>query len=143
MSMSQQTHAHITIPADCLPLVAELVARLGGSVADANGEALPIMPMPEAERGGKMLRALRLRAGITQQAVADALGLPQSHVSEFEKDRRAIPYKHAQRLAELLHSIPSHFMIPNAETIAAMSGTGEDGRQTYDGLEAMYKNFGI
>ena len=67
------------------------------------------------------------------------MGLPQSHVSEFEKARRAIPYKHAQKLAELLHSIPSHFMMPNAETIAAMNGAGQDGRKTYDTLEAMYK----
>ena len=140
---TQQVHAHITVPADCLPLVSELVTRLGGNVADVAGNGFPVLPMPEVERGGKMLRALRLRAGMTQQAVADALGLPQSHVSEFEKDRRAIPYKHAQRLAELLHSIPSHFMIPNAETIAAMNGAGEDGRRTYDAPESMYKDLGI
>ena len=140
---TQQVHAHITVPADCLPLVSELVTRLGGNVADAAGNGFPFLPMPEVERGGKMLRALRLRAGMTQQAVADALGLPQSHVSEFEKDRRTIPYKHAQKLAAILHSIPSHFMTPNAETIAAMNGAGVDGRQTYDAPEAMYKNLGI
>jgi len=143
MSTQQQVHAHIMIPADCLPLVAELVTRLGGNVADAAGNGFPILPMPEVERGGKMLRALRNRAGMTQQAVADALGLPQSHISEFEKDRRIIPYKHAQKLAELLHSIPSHFMTPNAETIAAMNGAGEDNRQIYDTPEVMYKNMGI
>jgi transcriptional regulator with XRE-family HTH domain len=99
--------------------------------------------MPEVERGGKMLRALRFRARLTQQAVADALGLPQSHVSEFEKNRRAIPYKHAQKLAELLHSIPGHFMTPNAETIADMNEAREDGRQTYDTPKAMYKDLGI
>ena len=143
MSMSQQTQAHITIPADCLPLVAELVTRLGGSLADARGEAYRVIPMPEVERGGKMLRALRLRAGMTQKALADAIGLPQSHISEFEKNRRSVPYKHARKLAVMLRSIPSHFMTPNAETIAAMNEAEEDGEQTYDTPEAMYKDLGI
>ena len=136
---TQQIQAHITLPADCLPLVAELVTRLGGNVTDAAQNGFAVQPMPEVERGGKMLRALRQRAGMTQQAVADALRLPQSNISEFEKNIRAIPYKHAQKLAILLHSIPSHFMTPNAETIEAMNGAGEDGRQIYDNSEAMYK----
>jgi transcriptional regulator with XRE-family HTH domain len=143
MSTQQHVHAHITIPADCLPLVAELVTRLGGNMADTAEGGFPAQPLPEVERGGKMLRSLRLRARMTQQAVADTLGLPQSHVSEFEKDRRAIPYKHALKLAELLHSIPSHFMTPNAETIAAMNEAGGDDRQTYDTPKAMYKDLGI
>jgi DNA-binding XRE family transcriptional regulator len=143
MSMTQQTQVHITIPADCLPLVAELVTRLGGSMADAGGEAYPVMPMPEIERGGKMLRALRQRAGMTQKALADTIGLPQSHISEFEKNRRTVPYKHARKLAEVLHSIPSHFMTPNAATIAAMNEAGGNGRQTFATTEAMYRDLGI
>jgi len=143
MQTSQQAHAHITIPSDCLPLVAELVARLGGSMADASGEIYPVMPMPEVERGGKMLRSLRLRAGMTQKALADAIGLPQSHISEFEKNRRAVPFKHAQRLAEVLHTVPSHFMTPNADTVAAMNEAGKGDGQAYDTPEAMYKDLGI
>jgi len=141
--MSQQAHVHISIPPDCLPLVAELVTRLGGSMADAGGGVYPVVPTPEIERGGKMLRALRQRAGMTQKALADAIGLPQSHISEFEKDKRAVPFKHAQKLAEALHTIPSHFMTPSAETVAAMNGAEGDGRQTYDTPEVMYKDLGI
>lgn len=140
---TQQVQAHITIPADCLPLVAELVSRLGGNMTDAAGSGFPNIRMPEVERGGKMLAALRRRAGMTQQAVANFLGLPQSHISEFEKNHRAIPYKHAEKLAELLHSIPSHFMTPNTETIAAMNAIEEDNRQIYEKPEAMYKDLGI
>lgn len=135
------SHAQITIPADCLPLVEELVVRLGGELTQNNG--VIVRPMPEVARGGKMLRALRLRAGLTQKALADAVGISQSHISDFEKDRRAIPYKHAHALAAVLHSIPSHFMTPNTETLAAMNEAGEDGRQTYDSPEAMYKDLGI
>jgi DNA-binding transcriptional regulator YiaG len=140
MNTPQQVHAHITIPIDCLPLVAELVTRLGGNIAD-NESSVPALP--EAERGGEMLRILRTRAGMTQQAIANALKLPQSHVCQFEKNRRAIPYKHAKKLAEILNSIPSHFMTPNAETIAAMNGAGEDDRPVYGAPEAMYKQLGI
>jgi len=113
-------------------------------MTDTSGkETSPVMPMPEVDRGGKMLRALRLRAGMTQKALADAIGLPQSHISEFEKNRRAVPYKHAQKLAEVLRTIPSHLMTPNAETIASMNKNTEDGRQTYATPEAMYKDLRI
>ena len=141
MNTPQQIHARITIPAECLPLVTELVVRLGGNITGTDEGGTAIQLMPEIERGGKMLRALRLRAGMTQQAVADALGLPQSHVCEFEKNRRAIPYKHAHKLATLLHSIPSHFMAPNAA--AAADGAEEDERQMSDPPETMYKDLGI
>ena len=141
--MSQQAYAHISIPADCLPLVTELVIRLGGQVMDEASDVLTIPPIPESERVGRMLKRLRRRAGMTQKALADTIGLPQSHISEFEKNRRAVPYKHAQKLAKVLHSIPSHFMTPNAETIAAMNGAGEDGRQIYDTPKTMYKDLGI
>lgn len=138
-----QTHIHATIPADCLSLVTELVTRLGGSMTDANGEAYPTMPMPEIERGGKMLRALRQRAGITQKDLADAIGVPQSHISEFEKNRRAVPYKHARKLAEVLHSIPSHFMTPNAETLAAMQEASGNEEKAYASPKALYDDLGI
>ena len=143
MLNNQVVHAHITVPVDCLPLVAELVTRLGGEVTDTSNDTRQALPMSGVSRGGKMLRALRQRTGLTQKALANSIGLPQSHISEFEKDRRAIPYKHAQKLAELLHSIPSHFMTPNAATIAAMNGAGEDGRKKYDTPDAMYKDLGI
>lgn len=143
MHHTEVTHAHIQIPADCLPLVAELVTRLGGKIVDSGGETFPVLPVPEVERGGKMLKALRLRAGMTQKILAEAIGIPQSHISDFEKNRRAIPFKHAQKLAEVLHSIPSHFMTPNAETIAAMKEAGEGGGKDYGSPEALFKDLGI
>jgi transcriptional regulator with XRE-family HTH domain len=124
-------------------LVAELVTRLGGQIVDEAGDTAPISSIPESERAGRLIKGLRLRAGMTQKTLADAIGLPQSHISEFEKNRRAVPYKHAQKLAEVLRSIPSRFMTPNAETIAAMNGAGEDGRQIYAAPETMYKDLGL
>lgn len=142
MPHSEVTSAHVQIPADCLPLLAELVARLGGKMVGPGGEGFPALPMPEVERGGKMLKALRQRAGLTQKALADVIGIPQSHISDFEKNRRAVPYKYAQRLAEALHSIPSHFMTPNAKTIAAMNESG-DKEKKHDSPAALYQDLGI
>ena len=143
MKTTELAHAYISVPADCLPLVDGLIFRLVVTVTEGGGNALPVLPMPKIERGGAMIKALRQRAGMTQKALADAVNIPQSHISDFEKNRRAVPYKHAQRLADVLHSIPSHFMTPNADTLAAMNGAGEDVRQTYDTPEAMYKDLGI
>jgi DNA-binding XRE family transcriptional regulator len=136
----QQAHVRVSIPADCLPLVAELVARLGGVMADAKAEVSSSAPLPEAAQDGKMLRALRQRAGMTQQALAKAIGLPQSHISEFEKNRRAVPYKHARKLAETLRLIPGRLLTAGIETPAAAKKTKGDGSQAAGAPKASYKN---
>ena len=122
-------------------MVTDLVSRLGGHVAGA--EACSTLPMPELERGGKMLKGLRQRAGLTQKEVADAIGVPQSHISEYEKNKRAIPYKHAEPLAQLLRAIPSHFMTPNAETLAAMKEAAGQGAERFASAEALFEDLGI
>lgn len=143
MQTQQMTHAQIAIPADCFALVTDLVTRLGGQVFDEEGLAVSCRPMPELGRGGKMLKGLRQRANLTQKDVAVALGIPQSHISEFEKDKRSIPYKHAQKLATLLHSIPSHFMTPNAETLAAMGEAGEGKGKQCSSAQELFADLGI
>ena len=142
MQTQQMTHAQIAIPADCLALVTALVTRLGGQVIDKEGLTTPC-PMPEIERGGKMLKALRQRSGLTQKDVATALTIPQSHISEFEKNKRNIPYKHAQKLAALLNSIPSHFMTPNEETLAAMNEAGQDKGKHIFSVQELFTDLGI
>jgi transcriptional regulator with XRE-family HTH domain len=141
MRPTELAHAHIAVPADCLPLVESLITRLGGRML--GGAEPPIFPMPETERGGAMLKALRLRAGMTQSELAEAIGIPQSRISDFEKGRRHIPYKYAQALAGVLHSIPSHFMTPNAETIAAMNEAGAGGSKRFASAEELFNELGI
>jgi transcriptional regulator with XRE-family HTH domain len=140
MPTNRQAHVHISIPADCLPLVAELVARLGGVMADAGAKASPAAPQPEAVQGGKTLRALRQRAGMTQQALADAIGLPQSHISEFEQNRRAVPYKHARKLAEALRLVPDRLPAADVEIPMITKETKEDGRRATEVPKVSYKN---
>ena len=103
------SHARISVPADCFELVSALVRRMGGQVI-AEDDVVTVPPMPEKERVGRMLKGLRLREGLTQKAVADAIGVPQSHVSEYEKNKRPVPTAKAKELAKLLHSVPGNFL---------------------------------
>jgi DNA-binding XRE family transcriptional regulator len=54
---------------------------------------------PESSPGNR-LRGLRTREGITQKALAKALGIRQHHVSEMEKGSRSISREMAKRIGE-------------------------------------------
>ena len=110
MRTSLVTEARIAVPADSFDLVAALITRLGGQIVDEAGDTLTIPPMPESERIGRMLKGLRLREGLTQKELAKALGVPQSHISAYEKNKRPIPAAKAEQLGMLLHTVPGHFL---------------------------------
>lgn len=103
-------HAHIALPCDALPLVAELVRRLGGEIIAEDEEHIVMPPIPERERTGRMLKGLRLRAGMTQKALALAIDVPQSHISEYEANKRPIPAAKTALLAQLLNTVEGHFI---------------------------------
>jgi len=112
--MTLMTHqglmtAQLTIPAENLEVVAALVAKLGGELI-VDDEVVTVPPMPEEERPGRMLRGLRLRAELTQKELAEAIGVPQSHVSEYEKNKRTIPRGKAKALAKVLKTVPANFL---------------------------------
>ena len=73
---------------------------------------IAVPPMPDTERPGRMLRGLRLREELTQAQLARAIGVPQSHVSAYERNARPIPADKAEKLAEVLHSVPENFLQP-------------------------------
>jgi transcriptional regulator with XRE-family HTH domain len=143
MLTQNMSQAQILVPTDSLSLITALVLKLGGHVVNQSGSDHSHGPMPELDRGGKMLKGLRLRAGFTQAEIADALGIPQSHISEFERDKRSIPFKHARKLAELLQSIPSHFMQPNDETRAAMAELEAGNGHRCDSAEELFQDLRI
>ena len=105
--------AQVEIPRDSLRLFTELVVKLGGRLLKQTDEDDAVYispPIPERERIGVLLRGARLRAGLTQKALARAIGVPQSHISEYEKNRRAIPRAKAEELARVLKTVPTHFL---------------------------------
>lgn len=104
------SHAHIALPCDALPLVVELVKRLGGEVLTETEEYTIIPPIAERERIGRMLKGARLRASMTQKQLAEAIDVPQGHISEYEANKRPIPAHKAALLAEVLNTVESHFV---------------------------------
>lgn len=105
------SNANLSIPVENFELIAALVAKLGGSLERQDDAVITVAPMPENERSGRMLKGLRLRAEMTQKEVAEAINVPQSHVSEYEKNKRRIPTGKAKELAKLLKSVPSNFLL--------------------------------
>lgn len=73
-------------------------------------KVVTVPSLPESERVGRMLKGLRLREGMTQLQLAKAIGVPQSPISEYEKNKRTIPPAKAEELATLLHTVPGHFL---------------------------------
>ncbi len=56
---------------------------------------------------GSSVRALRTAKGMTQDELAKATGLPQSHISRIEKGKHASTFITIQRLASALGTTPS------------------------------------
>ena len=107
------SQARFEVPTECLKLLEEIVVRFGGKIISREEDAegcVVIPPIPERERIGVLLRGARLRAGLTQKALARAIGVPQSHISEYEKNRRPIPRAKAEELARVLKTVPTHFL---------------------------------
>jgi len=110
MNTNTVTEARVVIPAESFAVVAALIAHLGGQIMDGANDVVTIPPILESERVGRMLKGLRLREGLTQKELAKALGVPQSHISAYEKNKRPIPAAKADQLATLLHTVSSHFL---------------------------------
>jgi len=60
----------------------------------------------EVNRSGNLLEAARIKAGFSQKQLAEAIGIRQTMVSEFENGRRQITTKMAERLAKELKIKP-------------------------------------
>jgi transcriptional regulator with XRE-family HTH domain len=56
----------------------------------------------ELNRAGNLLEAAQLKAGLSQKQLADAIGIRQTMVSEYENGRRKITKAMAQRFAKAL-----------------------------------------
>lgn len=59
---------------------------------------------------GGAIRAYRTREEMTQSMLAKKSGIKQSHISEMEKNKRAIGVKVAKKLANVLHCDYQRFL---------------------------------
>jgi len=56
------------------------------------------------------LKNVRIQAGLSQQAVADKLGKPQSYVSKIESGERRLDVAEMKKLAEIYKRDISYFI---------------------------------
>jgi len=66
-------------------------------------------------RIGNLLEAARLKAGLSQKQVADAVGIRQNMVSNYENGRRRLTRSMARRLADVLKVTPERFFKPKGK----------------------------
>jgi ribosome-binding protein aMBF1 (putative translation factor) len=64
----------------------------------------------ELNRAGNLLEAARLKAELSQKQLAEAMGIRQTMVSEFENGRRKITKNMAERFAKELKIKPERLV---------------------------------
>jgi len=69
----------------------------------------------DAAQLGDRLRAARDRRGLSQQAVADALGLPRTAITNMETGARAVSTLEITKLANLYGQTPAYFLASNEQ----------------------------
>jgi Zn-dependent peptidase ImmA (M78 family)/transcriptional regulator with XRE-family HTH domain len=71
--------------------------------------------MMDAAELGDRLRAARDRRGLSQQAVAHALGLPRTAITNMETGARAVSTLEITKLANLYGQTPAYFLASNEQ----------------------------
>ena len=66
-------------------------------------DAVSIPCLRSADSPGQTLRAARTSAGMTQAALASAIGVQRHHISEMEHDKRPIGRNMASRMGHVFH----------------------------------------
>ncbi len=84
----------------------ELLAKLVNDYEDA------IYPPPGGSPN-EMLRHILDNCGMTQSALARAVGIPRSTISEVLNGKRSMSVDNAFRLGEYFHMEPSLFLAPS------------------------------
>ena len=106
-----------SIPKDVLDFVERRYSRENISIMDDDGDEL-IDPtemdfykeMKASETPGGNLRFYRRLVGMTQQELAEKLGMSKHHISDMENNRRAISKKTAKELGKLFKVSPIRFI---------------------------------
>jgi len=104
----QATEIFLSLPAsvggDIGNFIQDKLVSLGHTVRHLNDEGEELLTFeeifPEAHPG-LVMRGLRNRDELTQQALADKLGIAQTRVSEMESGKRPISVKMAKQIADI------------------------------------------
>lgn len=105
------TEITVTVPSDDAGEMCRVIEgilalariRMGASPRKTNEHGDELYEIEEVfpdSAPGHRLRGLRKREGLTQKAMAEALGIRQSHLSDMERGTRAISVDMAKRIAK-------------------------------------------
>ena len=101
----------VQVPPAAVNTLKELASLLcAGQLSGSDDGVVVVQGMSRATRPGRMLKGLRLRADITQKELAKEIGVPQGHISQYERNDRKIPYQKAVALAEILETSVDDFL---------------------------------
>jgi ribosome-binding protein aMBF1 (putative translation factor) len=78
------------------------VQVISGEDKKVNIEETDFYREMEVNRSGNLLEAARLKAGFSQKQLAEAVGIRQTMISEYENGRRKITKNMAERFAKEL-----------------------------------------
>lgn len=59
---------------------------------------------------GKAVRAVRKAKGMSQETLADAVGIDQSHIGKIERGERNLTTRNLFRIAAALNELPSSLL---------------------------------
>ncbi len=86
------------LPDDKVSKIQEAVS----SILETEGESIPLEEVFPDLHQGSAIRGLRLREGLTQEQLANRLGVKRTNLSEMENGKRPIGKNMAKRLAQVL-----------------------------------------
>jgi DNA-binding XRE family transcriptional regulator len=88
------------LPDEKINQIQEAIATILG----AEDESLPLAEVFPDLHPGSAIRGLRLREGLTQEQLAQRLGIKRNNLSQMENGKRPIGKNMAKRLAQILHT---------------------------------------
>lgn len=101
----------VKVPPAAATTLKELASLLCvGQCPVSSDGCIVVQDMPRSTRPGQMLKGLRLRADMTQKELAKEIGVPQGHISQYERNERKIPYQKAVALADVLETSVDDFL---------------------------------
>ena len=86
----------------CVLIPVDRVQQVEQAIREAATPNIPADEVLQESTPGSILRGARGLRDLTQQALADRIGVHKSHISEMERDVRPIGKAMAKRLAEAL-----------------------------------------
>jgi plasmid maintenance system antidote protein VapI len=90
----------------CVQIISSGAKGVTGNEEKVNIEETDFYREMEVNRAGNLLEGARLKAGLSQKQLAEAAGIRQTMVSEFENGRRRVTAAMAGRFAKVLNVKP-------------------------------------